>query len=382
MKILKYTYIPFALVFALLFGTTAEAAISSQTINGTDSDGLIMNIRYQQYSSCEPTSIQEITTGTGTVNNYIWEFTENIDLILVQGKYYTGYTTIQFKPGFTLSGADLIGVELSSSNAAQGLHTYITSNSGTQININFVFDNFYTAVENVIGTCSIKLRFAYMGGLTSTQYYQGLTPTVIYSRNLHGYEGVQNNALTGMIYSAIEQGTQADFDSIIGLLTDIRNQDYTYYNQLIAALGLNGTLHNDNLQIYSLLLGLDAHTQNGFAAVQTILDLFPSYRTAVLNYWQQLLEMNAEQSSAAAEMENQVANQESQSANLLSGLGSVTMPSLSANDLDIMASADGNTKTNFFGLVSIITHNNLITTILLTITTAAIAGFILYGKRG
>lgn len=138
-----------------------------------------------------------------------------------------------------------------------------------------------------------------MGSVTaSSNLNLSLTPQVaISSRDLHAYTGVQNNALTAMIYSALEQATDTDFQNIISLLTTIKNQDYTYYNQIINELGVQGQIHYDFTTIYAVLVGLQNNVQDGFDDVQTVLDLFPSYRTQVLQYWQQLLEMNTAQAS-------------------------------------------------------------------------------------
>ena len=139
--------------------------------------------------------------------------------------------------------------------------------------------------------------------------------------------------------------------------------------------------HLDILTSMSDILGILTFMISGFDDVQTVLDLFPSYRTQVLQYWQQLLEMNAIESSAAAQLESQYQDKENQSASLAADLGSLNMPSISVGDLDILARTDATQKANFFGLLSIITNNSFITTLLLIVCTGAIVGFILYGKK-
>lgn len=377
MKIRKYTYIytTALLFFFLLGGKQAFAAISSETVTGTDSDGNRMNFRYQSYTAENPLSVEEMSTG---YYRSVYEITENVDFILVQGKYYTGYATAGIAISPSLSNTKLSAVWIESVNSTEGLHVYISSTNDSRTNVNFVFDNYYTSTETVIGAATVHFRFIRDDTNSSGYGACNFTPTITLSRTLHGYEGVQNNALTGMIYSSIEQATQQDFDDIINILTAMRNQDPVYYQQIIDALDL---LDYDQRMIYSQVTGILNSTHADFQAVQTVLDLFPSYRTQVLQYWQQLLEMNAAQSSAAADMESEYADKDQISSGIISDLGSVSMPSFNAVDFDVMANVDQSSKSNFFGLVATITHNGFITTILLTVITAAIAGFVLYGKR-
>ena len=106
------------------------------------------------------------------------------------------------------------------------------------------------------------------------------------------------------------------------------------------------------------------------------------YTASLLEYYIKMMEqMNPQQSAEAAEIESQYNEKENQSESLAAGLGSIYMPSISSNDLDILSRVDTNQKNNFFGILSIITNNSYITTLLLIIVTGAIVGFILYGKK-
>lgn len=374
----KYYYLLAVPIICLLFSTTVNAAQSSHTVNFTDSDGLTLNIRYQDHSVVDPSGYYEEhdTAGHVTGYTYTWDLSENVDVVLTQGKYYTGYITTRLTWTSNISGITLSQATINSVNTNNGMYVYISTISSNYIQIQWVFDNYYTGSAATLGTATLNLKFTYRGALTTP--YLNITNTVTQNNNLHGYTTVQNNALTAMIYSAIYQGVGPDMQTIVNMLTGIRNQDYTYYNSILNGLS---QLHADNQANYNQLLAILNEIDVDFAAIQTVLDLFPSYRTAVLQYWQDLLEMSASQSSAAAEIESQYADKEEQSATLAAGLGSLTLPSVNANDFDILSRVDSGQKTNFFGLLSIITNNSYITTLLLIICTGAIVGFILYGKK-
>ena len=91
--------------------------------------------------------------------------------------------------------------------------------------------------------------------------------------------------------------------------------------------------------------------------------------------------MNSAQSSAAAEVESQYQDKEAQSATLAAGLGQLVLPSINSNDFNVLNQVDSTQKANFFGLLSIITNNGFITTLLIIVVTGAIVGYILYGKK-
>lgn len=46
-------------LLALFFSFNVEAAVSSETIQGTDSDGLTLNVRYQSYTLIPPIDMNQ-----------------------------------------------------------------------------------------------------------------------------------------------------------------------------------------------------------------------------------------------------------------------------------------------------------------------------------
>ena len=91
--------------------------------------------------------------------------------------------------------------------------------------------------------------------------------------------------------------------------------------------------------------------------------------------------MNSEQASKAAAAESAYNERNNQSETLIGGLNDVDRPTNNAGDFNILSNVDTTQKANFFGMLGTITNTSLITKILLIIVTAAIAGYILYGKK-
>lgn len=132
---------------------------------------------------------------------------------------------------------------------------------------------------------------------------------------------------------------------------------------------------NENYCIINLLT---TDSQNSFKAY-----IGDGYTYSALLYYINTMEnMNADQSSKAAEIESQYNEKESQSESLTNIMNNVTMPTISANDIDILGSIDTNSKSNFFGLIALITHTELVTKIMLIIVTGALVGYIMFGKKG
>lgn len=378
-----YYYIPITLIACLLMGFSANAANSFVSASGTDANGNTISVRANAYTSI-PYDEQEEIINSSNATEYVfkWHLTQNPQIQNVtQGHYYTGY--LSFRINFGPSTAILTqgSVTLQNSYLADGLRMYIEALGNGFINVGVIFDNYY-ASDNWIGLGTISYEY-YVSrtSFSNNQLTPNFSTTLTISPGaLYHSDSPYNNGFAGVLSHMIGYSISSaqEFDDIITMLSTIRSSDAAFYVSLTNQLTNLLTAQNlTNTNLTSILNELDLD----FAAVQTILDLFPSYRTAVLQYWQQLLEMNAQQSSEAAEMESQYQDKDQQSGDLLSGLGSLTLPSVSSGDFNILANTDDTAKTNFFGLIGTITNNTFITNMLLIIITAAIVGYALYGKK-
>ena len=378
MKYLKYTYIPLCCIVVFLFGITANAAVSTVSASTTTINGQNVTFSAQSYTNYEADEFATYDNGSVVTEIQIHNLSQNIYFTLpgASSKYYSGYVKLRISIGLPTNG-DLRDVVSLNTFIDDGLKQFITEVGSNYFDVVVMFDNYFA--RSTGNTSLNTITYKVTSPLNQVSGTNITTTISVRSSYLNDSEAVTNNALTGMIWSAIVQGTGQNFADIITLLTSIKNQDLTYYVSIVNSLA---SLHTDNQQLHSDLSSILNELDLDFQSVQTVLDLFPSYRTQVLSYWQQLLEMSAAQSSAAADLGNDYASKETQSASLLQGFSSITKPSVSSSDLNILGNVDFNTKTNFFGLISLITNNSLITTMLLIIVTGMIAGYILYGKKG
>ena len=310
----------------------------------------------------------------------VFKPTFNLQLYGMNQKYLNGFLALTVNVNCSISGYvgwSYDGIEFTRPYSTDGLSVFVASNAYNYFRIYVIFDNYWNDSGTIdLGTVTQKHQVTW--GDVSPFKASFQTSIAVYNNGLERDEYIQNDRTTELLQSAIDQAIGQQFTDILTVLNTIKNQDPVYYNQIITGLtAINSTLVNTNNYLLNILNELDLD----FQQVQTILDLFPSYRTQVLEYWQQLLEMNAAQSSAAAELENQYADKDSQSSNLLWGLDSISYPSVNNGDFDIMGNADTESKANLFGLIGLITNNSFVTTVLIIIVTGMIAGYALYGKK-
>lgn len=373
-----YYYFIVGLFVTLFFSVKANAATTTISISIPVTDGQNLTAYTQSYTDIYAEQLGQENAGSDTY--VVFQPTFNIQLYGLNQQYLNGYIALTVNVNCSISaytGWSYDGIEYTRPYSADGYSVYIAGNAYNYFRIYVIFDNYWNESGTIdLGTVTQKHQVTY-GGVTP---FKGsfTTSFSIYSNHLEKDQYIQNDRTTELMYSAIYQATGQQLADMLTVLNNIRNQDPVYYNQMIVALG---QLHTDNIQQHNDLTSILNELDLDFAAVQTVLDLFPSYRTQVLQYWQDLLQMNAAQSSAAAEVESQYADRESQSSQLINGMGSLVMPSISSGDLDIMSSVDQTQKANFFGLIALITHNQLVTKIMLIIVLGAIVGYILYGKR-
>lgn len=380
----KWAYIPIGLVCALFFSINTEAATSVISTNINDGSGTSVTVNANQFTS-RPYDEQEQLTNTNGVTEQVfkWHLSQNISLTnLTKNHYYSGILYFRLNFGKSTSILTQGKVELSNTYVTEGVNAYIQVGEGYAV-INIIFDNFFTE-STEIGLPTLTYEFY----VSRTSYSDSqLIPSFSTSfsstsgANLHHTTSPYNDGFAGVLSHMIGYAISSsqEFDDINTLLTAIRDQDALYYTSLTTACAnilAQTTISNTKLQQI-----IEDNNAN-FSAIQNILVLFPSYRTAVLQYWQELLQMNAAQSSQAAENESQYQDKESQSESLVAGMGDLTLPSISSNDLDIFSQTDSGTRANFFGLIAMITHNDFIVRIFLIVATASLIGFILYGKKG
>lgn len=376
---LKKSYLVIgSLIFCLLFSFKVNAATSTVQATIPVSNGQNLTIYTQSYTDIYATDLGQEGSDGDTYAKF--EPTFNIQLYGVNQQYLNGFFSITVNVNCSISaysGWSYDGIEYTRPYNTDGLNVYIAGNAYNYFRIYVIFDNYYNNSGSIdLGTVTQKHQVTY--GDVAPFKGNFTTSFSIYSNNIVRDTYMQNDRTTELIYNSIYQATGSQLLNIINTLSAIYSQDYAYYSQLVTKLN---QLHTDNTQLHTDILNLISEIDLDFQQVQTILDLFPSYRTQVLQYWQQLLEMNAAQSSAAAEMNQDYGNKETQSAQLIDGLGSLNLPQVNQNDFNILGNVDSNSKANFFGLIGLITNNSLITTILIIIVTGAIVGYALYGKK-
>lgn len=370
------------ILFAFCLGTNVFAAVSRVTTSFNTTSAGTFTIGTQTYTSVMPTQVDfEDTTPDEYHGTY--EITHNIDLVLTStNKYLTGSFVVQIittvgNGDGTVSAGTLDFQPIQD----DGLHVYLYEYAPTQYRLVVIMDN-YSPRSGIVSLGTITTTYNVIAtnpnnaGL-DRNFTTSITKTS--GGSVEAYEAPINDRFTAMLWSAINQATGPDLASIINLLTDIRNQDLTYYNSLISGLSsIQSELGTQSTVLNNILNEMDMD----FQSVQTVLDLFPAYSQSVLNYWQQFLQMNASQASEAAEQESKYADGESQASNMVSNMEAVGLPSISNGDLDILGTIDGTQKNNFFGVIALITHTEIVTKIMLIIVIGAMVGFIMYGKKG
>lgn len=372
-KLWYYLSIP---IFCLAFSINAFAYTATNiTSTSTDADNDQISVSGRSFSSFDYTGISQADTNYILTYNIPQEYQIGS---LRTGRYYNGF--IRFQVAISTATSVQNGMPILTDNEIlNGIYLYIRNVTSTTYEVGVFFDNWY-CTGTQIGLPTIQQEFAitYDSEVQPLSFTQNFTfsLTIQASDSLRSTEDPLPTGLAGVIAGAVDDSTALAV--IAGYLYDIKTQDYSYYTTLTGQIAQIITLQGTtNTRLQNILNEIDLD----FQQVQAILDLFPSYRTQVLEYWQRFLEMNAAESSAAAEQESEYADRDNQSQQLISGMGSVTMPSLGASDFNIIGNVDATQKANFFGLIGLITHTEIVTKIMLIIVLGAIVGWVLYGKK-
>lgn len=398
MKHYKYIIFFIPAFFLLFHSTTAKAGetMSWYSINSNISANYVSQAsipfteEYWNYDDDPP-----IGNGRGYEGFFHidWNFNNTVEFLGQNGKFVYGVLFIEYditipNPNSTYYQlyTGTVSAEPYISETLRVFPTIKTNTNNHYIyRVCYMFDGYQiqssTSWGNFISgpNINIKMRAVY-NGTPASMPNNGVTPTGTISvlDNTIRFEDTPLNH--GLVY-LFAQGLDSSIkvDMMLQYLYDIKMNDLQYYNTIVSDLSdLLIAQNNANNTLISILNELDLD----FNQVQTVLDLFPSYRTQVLQYWQELLQMNSQQATEASAIESEYQNKEQVSESLSNSMNSVNMPTLSAGDMDILGSIDTTSKTNFFGLIALITHTELVTKIMLIIVTGALIGYILYGKKG
>lgn len=387
-------YIILTPIICLFFGTTAFAGETFSIFTSTHTPSY--NFHYISSASIANTGMETIRFPTQTVQYpqpeywlyWDWDFNNTLTLNNSIGKYIYGAVSVTcdiYIPNPNTSNLSWFsGVISGQPIITETLKIYpqimTTSTNHYIYKMIYVFDGFQPQNAEIpgpamhIGNISAK----WINGSINPGN-QGFTATGTCTENynyLRFEDTPLDRGLAGLIAAGIDDSVKIDM--IMSYLYDIRENDIQYYSTLTSqAAQIITTLGNIN----SRLLIINNSINMGFEDVQTILDLFPDYITDVLTYWQQFLEMNQGQEETAAAESSEFAERESDSAQLLDGMSAISMPSLEAADFDLIGGLDTTQRTNFFGLIALITHTEIITKIMLVIVLGSIIGWVLYGKK-
>lgn len=366
-----------------IYSVNTYAATSNVTGTVTDSStGISITLTAQSFTNVNPETLSADDTDTYAT----YKITHNLRLTGFEaGKYYTGilYYRITTTPNNNppLSNLQKTETKLINNSGNEGIKSFIATTATNWYQILVILDNYIPETTETADAGNVELTYTGKGSLNLADYTMNFTTSITAvggGAHIDKSDIALNDRLSAIIYNAVNQGTIQGFTDVLEALTLIRQNDANYYSTIISKLT---TMQSYSQEISSRLLTLNENMVLKFEDVQTILDLFPSYRTQVLEYWQQLLEMNATQSQQAQENASQYADKENTSATLLSGLNSLQMPDIENQNFNILAPVDTDTKTNLFGMIGTITHIPIVTQIMLIIVTAAIVGIILYGKK-
>lgn len=101
----------------------------------------------------------------------------------------------------------------------------------------------------------------------------------------------------------------------------------------------------------------------------------------VLYYLNEIVNMNAEQSSQAAAIESQYQANANAVSTGVAGM-SVAAPDLNAGDINIMGELDTGTTNNLFNFFALFGANSLIGTLMVIAAMGMTIGYVMYGKKG
>lgn len=393
----------------LLLTQNLKAEAGSYTLASftleTESGGpYSVTIRQTNYDTMLPDSIyQEYDANNEPLNRAVGNYDFDVNPIIVlpsnlrsETGYYGGYLNgtlrfqISFGATYTASNANYQRHQaednmVKDDNIVASCYNYYKSGNNYVYLFSVVFNNYSvpnTSTDRYINIGSMISQISMNFNNTTDAPSITLTPSITNISSSLTYTAVANagSSIAGQVYSAIENSPS--IEEIIHWL------DYSY------SLGwdIYTAVSNINLnQIPTIILWLSqikgdtgnisTYTNNAQLYLKVISDSWPQYSSMVLYYLNEIVNMNAEQSSQAAAIESQYQANANAVATGVAGM-SVAAPDLNAGDINIMGELDTGTTNNLFNFFALFGANSLIGTLMVIAAMGMTIGFVMYGKKG
>ncbi len=191
---------------------------------------------------------------------------------------------------------------------------------------------------------------------------------------------VAGQSIAGQVYSAIENSIQvADIVNYLSLIEDIGGDLNVAVSHIDNTLIPQVIQHLINISTNTGVMRVDL--DEIVKLLTAFMNTWPQYESQVLFYLNQLVNMNAEQSSAAAAVEQEYNQKASAGSNLNEGM-QIVIPSVDQEIFDIDSGVDASTMQTLSAFWSMFTGNTIIQTMFVIAIAGIAAGFLLYGKKG
>ena len=407
-KFYKYTLVPlFCLVLCLCFVVkSAEAATSvSWTFDVGSGGGTIQS--YAVQANPETYLVSTVASGPDlVVSTYNYKFRYSVPVFILfdqgagadgtyRGGYISGYmrTSIVLPVSITGLTGTKVNVRFDTQNALvqnDDVYTtvYQTVVSGDQITLRLatLFNNWSLPVRpnynRYLNLGEVIVTYEFEAVEQPTNITTSITPSVstlsTYMKCTATAEAGQG--IAGQVYAAIENSTSvSDIIDYLSLIEDASgdiNTAVAHINEQLIPQVINYLA-----MIYTHTATMNQTTQDIRTYLYAISSTWPTYSAQVLFYLEQLVEMNQEQSSIAAEVESQYQGISNEAATGAAGM-EVIMPTVNQSMFDINSNLDTTTISNVSAFWSLFTNNSLIGTMFAIAIAGIAAGFFLYGKKG
>ena len=276
------------IIFLLSYHEINYAANTQISTTAPVSGAASLTFMTQSYTGLYPENvdIEEITTTSGieTEAHIAYKISNSIAISgFNTTKFYNGAINIEVtvNPG---TGEGYITGSTLKYNAypSEGLSMYVYEYTPRQYRILVMFDNYkpnggYADAGQIITTFTGAISNPNDVGMQ-----RDFRCTIAYQNgSVTASNGAINDRLSAIIYNAVEQSTFQDFDTIIGWLNSIYNDDLDKFNEIISILSSSNTFlsHIDTYtqNIYSKISNIDTN-------VGTILTDLESYITFMRQY--------------------------------------------------------------------------------------------------
>lgn len=419
MKISKGMLTVNALLVVLSFLIYSNTALASTYFEGSvnvpiQSDGNFSAIFYNSGATVMPSSSEDIIESTDSNGNtytsrrlYNYDYEANTQIVLsgniyqsdsvtVTEGYLNGVLTVNTSFTFTFNNAAGVtqfanaeGSAVLDGNNSDNLRATITSgffqNNQLNMNISVVFNNYPVSSGSSINIGNIRWHVQRRVNLTNTS-----TPNELLTMRCSGSLGSStlkasvlassNTSIAGQVYSAIENSIQvSDIVNYLSIIEDASGDINTAVSHIDRTLIPQVIQHLINISTNTGVMRVDL--DEVVRLLTAFMNTWPEYESQVLFYLNQLVNMNAEQSSAAAAVEQEYNQKASAGADLNEGM-QVVIPSVDQEIFDIDSGVDAPTMQTLSAFWSMFTGNTIIQTMFVIAIAGIAAGFLLYGKKG